>query len=99
MIQVLIFDVLRIDGGLVHNKFVCQYLSDILDVNVDVPKITETTALGAAYLAGLHVKLYGNIDDIANQWQLEATYTPSMTADLRDKCLKNWSKAVERVLL
>lgn len=90
---------LRIDGGLANNEFVCQFLADILDCVVDVPKITETTALGAAYLAGLQSGVYKDLGDISQNWQVDKTYTPDMTAEKRAHYLKKWSQEIERVLL
>ena len=90
---------LRIDGGLANNKFVCQFLSDILNCKVEVPQITETTALGAAYLAGLQVGLYKDFDDVADNWQIANVYTPSMDDAKREAYLDKWAQEVERVLL
>lgn len=92
-------DILRVDGGLVHNQFVCQFLSDILDTRVEVPKVVETTAMGAAYLAGLQVGVYQGLGEVTDAWRLEKTYKPAMQPQMRQNLLKNWSKAVERVLL
>lgn len=92
-------DILRVDGGLVENQFVCQFLSDILQVQVDVPQVVETTAMGAAYLAGLQIGVFSGLDAVTGAWQLEKTYKPTMTPQMRQNLLKNWSKAVERVLL
>ena len=90
---------LRIDGGLVNNAFVCQFLADILNCEIDVPQITETTALGAAYLAGLHVGLYKDLDDIARAWKLNKSYAPTMDDKIRQHALTRWVQEIKRVQL
>lgn len=92
-------EILRIDGGLANNGFMCQFLADILNCTVEVPKITETTALGASYLAGLHIGIYKNLHDIAGHWQRVKTYNPQMDNDVRQKYIDKWAQEVERVLL
>ena len=89
---------LRIDGGLVSNEFVCQFLSDILNCVIEVPKITETTALGASYLAGLQVGVYKNLDDISNAWHCSKIYKPQMSDIERQKLLGRWQEEVQRIL-
>lgn len=93
------FDVLRVDGGLVANKFVCQFLADILDRPVEVPEITETTALGAAYLAGLQTGVFQGLGDIAESWRCTERYTPAMSEEERKKYTHRWKEEIERVLL
>ncbi|MEM6812674.1 MAG: glycerol kinase GlpK [Pseudomonadota bacterium] len=88
---------LRVDGGLVANEFVCQFLSDIMNVTVDVPKMIETTALGAAYLAGLYDGMFANLDDIAKNWQAKNTYAPQMDDAERLHLLDRWHNEVARV--
>ncbi len=92
------FTNLRVDGGLVINKFVCQFLSDILDTGVEVPEIIETTALGAAYLAGLYVGIFKDLDDIATNWRIEASYVPQMADDQRKQYLVRWHEEISRIL-
>lgn len=91
-------DVIRADGGLVANGFVCQFLADMLNRPVDIPIVTETTALGAAYLAGLHVGVYNGLTDITRAWQCERRYSPSMDNAKREALYAGWKKAVERLL-
>lgn len=90
---------IRVDGGLVANEFVCQFLSDILNRHVDVPKVIETTALGAAYLAGLQVGIYKSIEDISAAWQSSRHYTPQMSDEERKILLTRWGEEINRTLL
>lgn len=85
---------LRVDGGATVNDFLMQFQSDVLNCKVVRPEITETTALGAAYLAGLAVGYWESIDDIKNQWSMEKTFSPDITDDIRDSLYKGWLKAV-----
>ncbi|MEO9523967.1 MULTISPECIES: glycerol kinase GlpK [Marinobacter] len=88
---------LRVDGGMVVNDWVMQFLADILDVTVDRPKITETTALGAAYLAGLQTGVYSSLEEIAKLWECEHRFEPRMGPSLRESLYAGWIDAVERV--
>ncbi|UDL04193.1 glycerol kinase GlpK [Marinobacter sp. CA1] len=88
---------LRVDGGMAVNDWVMQFLADILNVPVDRPRITETTALGAAYLAGLQVGVYQGLDDIAELWERERRFQPAMAPGLRESLYAGWEDAVERV--
>lgn len=89
-------DTLRVDGGAVANDFLMQFQADILGVPVQRPQVTETTALGAAYLAGLAVGFWKSQEEIAKQWLVEATFEPKMSADKRDSLYAGWKRAVER---
>ncbi len=88
---------LRVDGGMVRNGWLCQYLADILDRPVDRPAVTETTALGAAYLAGLAVGLHPSMEAIAASWRRERRFLPAMDAATREARLEGWRDAVSRV--
>lgn len=88
----------RVDGGMVANDWLLQFLADMVDAPVDRPVITETTALGAAYLAGLHVGVYDGLDEIARQWRHERTFAPEMPRGERDRLLAGWDRAVAKVL-
>lgn len=90
---------LRVDGGMTANEFVCQFLADMLDCTVECPESHETTALGAAYLAGLSAGLYGSLDDIAEVWHCARTYSSDMAATERSFHYDGWKKAVKRVML
>jgi len=86
---------LRVDGGATVNKQLMQFQSDILNTNVVRPKITETTALGAAYLAGLAVGFWKNVGEIQDQWQVDCTFTPAMSDEKRKDLVKGWQRAVK----
>ena len=87
---------LKVDGGAVANNFLMQFQSDILNVDVLRPEITETTALGAAYLAGLSVGFWKNKEEIQKNWRLNQKFTPNLSKELRNKYYKYWKKAVEK---
>jgi glycerol kinase len=86
---------LRVDGGATMNNTLMQFQSDIQGVNVVRPKVTETTALGAAYLAGLAVGFWKNTDELQQQWQTDQRFTPSMQADEAAALVKGWNRAVK----
>lgn len=89
---------LKVDGGAVANNLLMQFQADILGVPVDRPKVTETTALGAAYLAGLAVGVWETKEDLVQNWQLDARFTPEMDSEQRSKLYKGWQKAVKRAM-
>lgn len=85
---------LRVDGGAVANDLLMQFQSDMLGVSVERPEVQETTALGAAYLAGLAVGYWKNKEEIAHQWKLDKTFDPSMENGQRDELYSGWQQAV-----
>ena len=87
---------LRVDGGAVANNFLMQFQADLLNVPVVRPAVTETTALGAAYLAGLASGFWSSQDEIAQQWAIEREFIPQMSSSQRDALLAGWKRAVER---
>lgn len=87
---------LRVDGGMVVNELLMQFQADILDVSVVRPKVTETTALGAAYAAGLAVGYWKNTDDLKRNWGIEKTWRPHMSKEQRGQLYGSWQKAVTR---
>ncbi len=87
---------LKVDGGMVYNELLMQFQADILGVPVVRPVVAETTALGAAYAAGLAVGFWDNLEDLRQNWQVDKTWEPKMDADTRAKQFKGWKKAVER---
>lgn len=86
---------LRVDGGATVNNGLMQFQSDILDCKVVRPRITETTALGAAYLAGLAVGYWKSIDEIQQQWQVDKAFSPQMETSKANELLKGWQRAVK----
>ena len=86
---------LRVDGGATVNNALMQFQSDILHCKVVRPRITETTALGAAYLAGLAVGYWKNIEEIQQQWQVDKTFSPQMETNKTDELLNGWQRAVK----
>lgn len=90
---------LRVDGGMVSNNWMLQFLADVLNTEVLRPALLETTALGAAYLAGRAVGLYGDTSEFTRLWQCRATFTPAMSEAQRATLLAGWQKAVQRVVL
>ena len=89
---------LRVDGGMVHNSWMVQHLSSVLNIPVDRPKVLETTALGAAYLAGLQAGLYKTLQDVRENWQGEKHFEPKMDDEARKGLLEGWNTAVGKVL-
>jgi glycerol kinase len=89
--------VLRVDGGMVVNDWVMQRLADLVGVTVDRPQFTETTALGAAYLAGMQAGVFGGLDELAGLWQRDAAFEPALDAAARDIAYAGWQDAVRRV--
>jgi len=87
---------LKVDGGAVANDFLCQFQADILDAAVVRPKVIETTALGAAFLAGLGRGLWRSLDALATRHAVERTFTPRMDAATRARRYDGWRRAVER---
>jgi glycerol kinase len=88
---------LKVDGGMVKNDWFCQRLADLTGLPVDRPKVTETTALGAAYLAGLAAGMFKGLDDIAARWALDRRFEPALALSTRDGLYDGWLKAVDRV--
>ncbi|MFC4698936.1 glycerol kinase GlpK [Glaciecola siphonariae] len=87
-----------VDGGMVGNDWLCQFLADILDVQVQRPTIMESTALGAAYLAGLQFGLYESLDDIASHKHVEKQFSPQLDKTIRQGLIDKWEKAVQATL-
>ncbi|MCO6450132.1 MAG: glycerol kinase GlpK [Caldilineales bacterium] len=89
---------LKVDGGMVYNDLLMQFQADILDVPVVRPQVAETTALGAAYAAGLAVGFWRNTDDLRQNWQVQKTWQPEMDEAQRQKLYAGWLKAVQRTM-
>ena len=90
--------VLRVDGGMVANDWMVQSLSDILQAPVDRPEVIETTALGAAWLAGMHIGLYPDLEDFSKTWALDRQFTPEMSREAAEDRYAGWRDAVGRTL-
>jgi len=90
--------VLRVDGGMVANDWMVQSLSDVLQAPVDRPEVIETTALGAAWLAGMHIGLYPELEDFSKTWALDRQFTPEMSREAAEDRYTGWRDAVGRTL-
>lgn len=90
---------LKVDGGASANKFLMQFQADIINTRVERPECIETTALGAAYLAGLSAGYFKDVDEIRENWRLDKGVEPLMDAETRNRLLKGWSKAVRCALI
>ncbi len=89
---------LKVDGGASANNFLLEFQSDILGMALDRPACIETTALGAAYLAGLGIGFYESVDQIRDNWQSDRHFEPEMKPEEREACLQGWEEAVKRAL-
>jgi len=89
---------LRVDGGATINNALMQFQSDILNTKVIRPKVTETTALGAAYLAGLAVGFWENVEEIQKQWQVDKEFSSTMSDDKRKELVNGWQRAVKAAI-
>ena len=87
---------MRCDGGAVANRFLMQFQADILGIPLLIPEITETTALGAAFMAAIGGGFVSSSDELQNHWRLAQTYEPKMGSDEREHLLFQWHRAVER---
>ena len=91
--------IVKVDGGMVMNNWFSQFLSDVVKVGVLRPKVQETTALGAAFMAGLYIGVYKSLKDISKNWSLDKKFKPKMKNSDRSKLLNGWSKAIQRTLI
>ena len=89
---------LKVDGGASRNNLLMQYQADLLGIEVVRPKITETTAIGAAYLAGLGVGFWDSVDELRRQWKIERTFEPNPDSEAIQKARQGWADAVARTL-
>jgi len=90
--------IVKVDGGMVMNNWFSQFLSDIVNVKVLRPKVQETTAVGAAFMAGLQIGVYKSLKDISKIWHLDKKFSPSMSNKSRNQLLKGWSSAIKKTL-
>ena len=91
--------VVKVDGGMVSNNWFSQFLSDILDIKVIRPKINETTALGAAFIAGLYIGEFNSFKSISKRWKIDKRFNPNINKLSRIKLLKGWEQAIKRTLI
>jgi len=89
---------LRVDGGMVANNWLLQRLADLTGLDVERPKVIETTALGAAYLAGLQHGLYQSLESLESQWSLDDRFKPAISHQAREHIVEGWHDAVRRTL-
>ena len=80
------------------NNWFSQFLSDVVDIKVLRPKVQETTALGAAFMAGLQIGVYKSLKDISKNWHLDKNFTPKISSKIRNKLVKGWSAAIKKTL-
>ena len=91
--------IIKVDGGMVKNNWFSQFLSDVLNIKVYRPQIDETTALGAAFIAGLQIGVFKSLNDISKKWKLNRKFIPKMKSSDRINLLKGWSQAIRRTLI
>ena len=91
--------VVKVDGGMVMNDWFTQFLANVINVKVLRPKVQETTALGAAFMAGLQIGAYKSLKDISNKWSLDKKFSPKMKNNIRNILITGWSKAIKRTLI
>jgi glycerol kinase len=90
---------IKIDGGMVKNNWFSQFLSNVIDIKVIRPKVQETTALGAAFMAGLKIGVYKSLSDISKKWKIDKRFNPNIDKLSRIKLLKGWEQAIKRTLI
>ena len=92
-------NLVKVDGGMVKNNWFSQFLSDIIDLDVIRPKVNETTALGAAFMAGLKIGVYKSLKDISKNWEIDKKFHPKANKFDRTKLLKGWKRAINKTLI
>ena len=91
--------IVKVDGGMVKNNWFSQFLSNVIDTKVIRPKVHETTALGAAFMAGLKIGVYKSLSDISKNWKIDQKFTPKISKSDRTKLLKGWDQAIRKTLI
>ena len=91
--------IVKVDGGMVMNNWFSQFLSDVVNVKVLRPKVQETTALGAAFMAGLQIGVYKSLKDISKNWGLDKKFNPRINEKKRKSLIKGWTIAIKRTLV
>ena len=92
-------NLIKVDGGMIKNNWFTQFLSNVIDTKVIRPKVQETTALGAAFMAGLKIGVYKSLSDISNKWEINQKFTPKISKSNRTKLLKGWQQAIRKTLI
>jgi len=92
-------NLVKVDGGMVKNNWFSQFLSDVIDTKVVRPKVQETTALGAAFMAGLKIGVYKSLSDISKNWKIDQKFVPKISKSNRTKLLQGWQQAIRKTLI
>jgi len=92
-------NLIKVDGGMVKNNWFSQFLSDVIDTKVIRPRVQETTALGAAFMAGLRIGIYNSLKDISKNWKIDKKFVPKISKSKRTKLLKEWEQAIRKTLI
>ena len=90
--------IIKVDGGMIKNNWLSQFLADIISLKVLRPKVNETTALGAAFMAGLKIGVYKSLDDILRNWKIDRKFLPKINKLNRINLLKGWEQAIKKTL-
>ena len=92
-------NLIKVDGGMVKNNWFSQFLSDVIDTKVIRPRVQETTALGAAFMAGLKIGVYKSLSDISKNWKIDQKFIPKISKRSRTNLLKGWEQAIRKTLI
>ena len=92
-------NLIKVDGGMVKNEWFSQFLSNVINTKVIRPKVLETTALGAAFMAGLKIGAYKSLADISKNWRADKKFTPKINKSNRNNLLKGWEQAIKKTLI
>ena len=91
--------IIKVDGGMVKNNWLLQFLANVIKIRVDRPQFEETTALGAAFLAGLQIGIFKSLNDISKKWKLNKKFVPKIKSSERLNLLKGWSQTIRKTLI
>jgi glycerol kinase len=92
-------NLIKVDGGMIKNNWLSQFLADIINITVVRSKINDTTALGAAFMAGLRAGVYKSLNEISKNWQFDRRFRPKIIKKKRKELLKGWEKAIRKTLI
>jgi len=90
---------IKVDGGMVKNNWFSQFLSNVINIEVDRSRVSETTALGAAFMAGLKIGVFKSLNDISKKWKVDKRFYPKIKSTERTKLLNGWSQAIRKTLI